>query len=108
MSEVLELVDDVAEFFAPVSSDLVDGLIGQYEAMRAKVERVSDAMAGPDFDGALHYFALHAATKDRHVSASVVEQLFDRDGAIAHLNAAYWSKAMHLTDVLDLMPQLRR
>ena len=103
-----DLVDDTSTFFAPVSSDLVDGLIGQYEHMRAKVERVAEVMNGPDLDGALHYFAEYAGRQDRHLSSSTVRDMFGLDGAIAHLNAAYWSKAMQLTDVLDAMPQQRR
>lgn len=95
-------------FFAPVSTDMIDGLLGQYSTMRAKIERVAAVMNGPDLAGALHYFAEHAGRNDRHLSASTVEQLFDLGGAIAHLNAAYWSKAMQLTDVLDVMPQARR
>lgn len=103
-----DLVDDTSTFFAPVSSDLVDGLIGQYGHMRAKVERVAEVMNGPDLDGALHYFAEYAGRRDRHLSSSTVRDMFSLDGAIAHLNAAYWSKAMQLTDVLDAMPQKRR
>jgi len=103
-----DLVDDTSTFFAPVSSDLVDGLIGQYQHMRAKVERVAEVMNGPDLDGALHYFAEYAGRQDRHLSSSTVRDLFNLDGAIAHLNAAFWSKAMQLTDVLDAMPQQRR
>ena len=103
-----DLVDDASTFFAPVSSDLVDGLIGQYQHMRAKVERVAEVMNGPDLDGALHYFAEYAGKQDRHLSSSTVRDMFSLDGAIAHLNAAYWSKAMQLTDVLDAMPQQRR
>jgi hypothetical protein len=112
MSAVLEadfdLVDDTSTFFAPVSSDLIDGLIGQYQHMREKVERVAAVMNGPDLSGALHYFAEYAGKQDRHLSASTVNQMFHLDGAIAHLNAAFWSKAMQLTDVLDAMPQKRR
>lgn len=103
-----ELVDDTTTFFAPVSSDLIDTLIAQYQAMRAKVERVAAVMNGPDLVGALHYFAEYAGKQERHLSSSTVEALFDQAGAIAHLNAAYWSKAMQLTDVLDAMPQKRR
>jgi hypothetical protein len=102
------ITGDEPEFFAPVASDLIDGLLGQYEAMRAKVERVAAVMNGPDLAGALHYFAEYAGKNDRHLSSSTVERMFDVPGAIAHLNAAYWSKAMHLTDVLDVMPQARR
>jgi hypothetical protein len=103
-----DLVDDTSTFFAPVSSDLVDGLIGQYQHMRAKVERVAEVMNGPDLDGALHYFAEYAGKQDRHLSSSTVRDMFSLDGAIAHLNASFWSKAMQLTDVLDAMPQQRR
>lgn len=35
------LTGDEPEFFAPAASDLVDGLIGQYQAMRQKVQRVA-------------------------------------------------------------------
>lgn len=104
----VDLVDDAAEFFTPVSSDLVDGLIGQYRSMRAKVERVAGTMTSPDLEGAFHYFAQAAGIKDRHLSYATVETMFDGGGAIAALNAAFWSKAMHLTDVLDCMPQVRR
>lgn len=103
-----DLVDDTSTFFAPVSSDLVDGLIGQYQHMRAKVERVAEVMNGPDLDGALHYFAEYAGKQDRHLSSSTVRDMFSLEGAIAHLNASFWSKAMQLTDVLDAMPQQRR
>lgn len=109
MTDHLDIITgDEPEFFAPAATDMIDGLLGQYQAMRAKVERVAAVLSGPDLAGALHYFAEHAARRDRHLSASTVETLFDLEGAIANLNAAYWSKAMHLTDVLDVMPQARR
>jgi len=103
-----DLVDDTAQFFAPVSSDLIDGLMGQYGAMRKKIERVATVMNGPDLEGALNYFAEYAGKSDRHLSSSTVADLFNLEGAVAHLNAAYWSKAMQMTDVLDVMPQKRR
>lgn len=103
-----DLVDDTSTFFAPASSDMIDGLIGQYQAMRRKVERVAEVMNGPDLEGALHYFAEYAGKQDRHLSSSTVEALFNLDGAIGHLNASFWSKAMQMTDVLDVMPQKRR
>jgi hypothetical protein len=36
------------------------------------------------------------------------QQLFQEDGAVAALNAAYWQKALDLTDVYEAMPQERR
>ena len=62
-----DLVDDTAQFFAPVSSDLIDGLMGQYGAMRKKIERVATVMNGPDLEGALNYFAEYAGKSDRHL-----------------------------------------
>jgi hypothetical protein len=102
------LTGEEPKFFAPSNSDLLDSLLGQYQHMRDKIERIADAMAGPDFDGALHYFAQFANSNDRHLSESTVAKMFDKAGAIAFLNAAFWSKAMRLTDVLDVMPQARR
>lgn len=108
MTQYLEVLDDASTFFAPAPSDLIDGLISQYQAMRRKVERVAEVMNGPDMEGALHFFAEYAGKQDRHLSSSTVNALFNLDGAIGHLNAAYWSKAMQMTDVLDVMPQKRR
>lgn len=103
-----ELVDDTHAFFAPVSSDLVDSLVGQYQAMRQRISRVAEVIASPDLDGALHYFADAAGRNDRHLSRSTVATMFDEPGATAALNASFWSKAMRMTDVLDCMPQKRR
>lgn len=94
------------EFFAPASTDLVDGLIGQYKDMRRRVEEVAALVTG-ETAGAVSYFLESAAREQRHGSFSV-ERLFQLDGAVAALNAAYWAKAINLTDVLDAMPQARR
>jgi Domain of unknown function (DUF4942) len=105
-----DVVDDSAEFFAPVSSDVIDGLLGQYQAMRRKVEALGEYMAGKDTREAVHYFLEGNRTEERgrlSMERSAA-QLFQLDGAIAALNAAYWSKALSLTDVLDTMPQKRR
>lgn len=37
-----------AQFFAPVSTDMVDGLIGRYRAMRANIEAVAQFIHGGD------------------------------------------------------------
>lgn len=108
MSATLELVDDAAQFFAPVAADVIDGLIGQYRVMRARVERVAEFMGGADVAGAFGYFESAAQKREQHLSRSSLEGLFLREPAIAELNAAFWSKAMRMTDVLDCMPQKRR
>lgn len=97
------IVDD--EFFAPVSSDLIDSLVGQYDAMKSRIEQVAEMVTG-ETAGAISYFLDGNKTQDRYPPS--VDQLFKRDGAVAALNSAYWSKAMHLTDVLNYMPQKRR
>lgn len=106
-----DLVDDDApEFFAPVSSDLIDGLIGQYDAARQRVEAVAAFMAETLNAGTIEYFLDGNTDRDRgRISMSLAaKQLFNPKGAIACLNSSYWSKSLSLTDVYDTMPQKRR
>jgi hypothetical protein len=106
VSAVMDIVDDSAEFFAPASFDMIDGLISQYQAMRKRIEQVA-AMVTGETAGAIGYF-LDGNGSDSRYAAPSVGRLFQVDGAIAALNSAYWSKAMQLTDVLNYMPQQRR
>lgn len=105
-----EVVDESAEFFAPVSSDLIDGLIGQYDAERKRIESVGVFMSDTLNAGTIEYFLDGNADRNRgRYSMSLsAKQLFDVKGAVACLNSAYWSKSMSLTDVYDAMPQKRR
>lgn len=103
-----EVVDDAApEFFAPVSFDMVDGLISQYQAMRAKLEEIASTING-EMAQAMQYFFDGNSDPDRGRGTYTVERVFRLEGAIANLNGCYWSKALALTDVLDYMPQKRR
>lgn len=102
MSE--NFLEDIGEFFAPSSSDAVDLLIGQYNDMRKRIEGISAAV---DQD-AMRYFLDGNGRERGYYHGPSVDKLFQVDGAVAALNSAYWSKAMHLTDVLDAMPQKRR
>lgn len=99
-----ELVDG-SEFFAPVSSDLIDGLIGQYQSERRKIETVAEFMA-TEVGSVLNYFIDGNQDKSSHVYWRA--GLFEPAGAIAELNAAFWQRALNMTDVLDCMPQKRR
>ena len=112
MNEVaeIEIVDDEAEFFAPVASDLIDGLIGQYQDARRRIEAVAAVVNGDDYARVMHYFLDGNASQQRGRSTLEYSaaQLFEVKGAIGALNAAYWSKALQMTDVLDVMPQKRR
>lgn len=105
MSEIMEIVDDnAAPFFAPVSSDIIDGLLGRYQTQREHISHIASIAAG-GMGGAISWFI--AGNKDRgHIPG--VEQLFAEPGAVAALNSRYWSDALALTDVYDCMPQARR
>lgn len=101
----VELVDD-APFFAPVASDLIDGLLGQYQSMRRHIDTIAGIATG-DMGGAIYYFIEGNCEHNRHSTPSVAS-LFDPKGAVAALNSAYWSKALDLTDVYEAMPKARR
>jgi hypothetical protein len=105
-----ELVYDSATFWAPVDSDVIDSLLGQYDATRQRINAVGEFMGSELNGGALHYFLDGNRTEDRGRFSMTrsAEQLFKVPGAVKALNSAYWSKALALTDVLDTMPQKRR
>lgn len=107
MIEVLAM-DDPAEFFAPVASDVVDSMIGQYQSTRQRIDSIYGLIAG-EMAGAMEYIMEGNRSHDR--SPPSVSSLFSDEGkakSIAALNSAYWSKAMQMTDVIDCMPQARR
>ncbi|MFZ3193704.1 MAG: DUF4942 domain-containing protein [Moraxellaceae bacterium] len=109
MNAVTEIMGEIAdlEFFAPASTDLVDGLVGQYRQARARIESLANVMAG-ELSGALHYFIQGNLKDERHGIPTRIDRLMQAPGAIAALNADYWQRALGLTDVLDCMPQKRR
>lgn len=97
---------DTGEFFAPSCADMIDGLIGQYRDMRAKIEQVVGLFDG-DLGNVVYYFV--EGNKDRGGYSSIsAERIFQREGAIAKLNADFWSQTLAHTDVLNCMPQKRR
>jgi len=100
-----ELVDESPTFFAPASSDLIDGLIGQHQVIRRNIEQLADALQGEEFKAAMGYFLEASEERGHRLS---INSLADAEAAIAVLDATYWSKALALTDVLDVMPQARR
>ena len=104
----VDLVDDSAEFFAPVSSDVIDSLLGRYQSERAKVERIADVVNSDEYRGAVQYFLTGNSSPDRAHTWSRAEDMFALKGAIFALNARYWGDALALTDVYDCMPQARR
>lgn len=114
MSEVLapveqldtELVDDSAQFFAPTDSDLIDQLLGEYQQLRGQIDQLGSIVDGT-LGSVVHYF-IEGNCGDERNRISHVKNMFEVPGAVAALNAAYWSKTLNLTDVLNCMPQKRR
>lgn len=104
----VELVDDSAQFFAPVSSDLISTLLGRYQAERAKVERIASVILTDEYRGAVGYFLSGNSDPNKSHTWSRVEDMFDVKGAVFALNARYWSDTLSLTDVYECMPQARR
>ena len=106
MSAMMEIVDDnAAPFFAPVSSDVIDGLLGSYQQQRKHIREIASIATG-GMGGAISWF-LDGNKEDRSNIPSV-DRLFAEAGAIAALNSRYWSDALALTDVYSAMPQARR
>ncbi|MGI0559167.1 DUF4942 domain-containing protein [Pseudomonas aeruginosa] len=103
-----DVIDDASHFFAPMPADLVDGLIGQYNAIRARITCMAQAVLAEQCCHVLHYFVEGNVSEQRHTLPKAVDQLFRVEGAIAQLNADFWNRALRLTDVLDYMPQKRR
>lgn len=101
-----KIVDNAALFFAPVSSDLIDGLLGQYNSMRQRITHIAGMIDG-ELSAAMEYFLDGNGDEHNRFKPSV-KKLFNPAGAIAALNAAYWSKTLAMTDVLNVMPQKRR
>lgn len=103
-----ELMDE-SPFFAPASTDMVDGLVGRYQQERDGIDQVAEFLSSDRFGSSVRYFiegnqdTLHGL---RYAPAT--EKLFRHDGAIGALNSNYWQQALSLTDVLDFMPAKRR
>lgn len=103
------VADDAREFFAPTTTDMIDGLIGRYKAERAKVEAVHEFLSSSDYSSAVGYYM--AGNRDHFSGLRFVpstEIMFNLKGALAALNANHWKRALDQTDVLDFMPAKRR
>ncbi len=104
----VDVVDSA--FFAPAATDMLDSLLGQYKLTRHRISEVAAYVKSETPAAVLHYFldGNHTEDRGRRTLELSTAQLFQEEGAVASLNAAYWSKALAMTDVLDLMPQKRR
>lgn len=84
------------EFFAPVSFDLIDSLLSEFDTHRRNIAAVAEFVSGRMAASVIHYFLEGNRTEERgrmSLELSSV-QLFDPEGALGALRAAYWSKAL--------------
>lgn len=99
-------VDTKKHFYAPVSSDLIDSLLGGYLSMRKRIENLASMIHDGENSTAIRYFLEGNRGTERYVQP--VAETFKLSGAINNLNAKYWQQALSLTDVYDFMPAARR
>lgn len=104
---------DVWEGFAKPDHELrersaLGGLLEARASMRARIEQLAADLVD-ETAGALAYYLRAADAKDRSGRCRMtLNELMDTTGAIAALDADFWSRAMALTDVYDCMPEARR
>ena len=104
-----EVADTPGEFFAPADTDMIDGLLSQYQRARARIEEVQAFLQGEGFHQAVGYYIEGNREALYGLRASpATERLFGVEGAVDALNADYWQRALGMTDVLDFMPAERR
>lgn len=107
MSAVLDADLDIGEFFAPMSTDMIDTLLAKYREQRLLIDQVASTFEDAKLRDAVGYFLEGSRDEDRPQSFCL-ERIFNKEKAIGVLNANYWDQLLKMTDVLDLMPQNRR
>jgi hypothetical protein len=100
-----EVISDT--FFAPVETDVIDGLLGRYGLMYAKLKNISATVREGENADAVEYF-MRGNVRNSRLHMPPVRVVFDLPGAIASLNADFWQQALNLTDVYEYMPNDRR
>jgi len=99
MQEVCD-VFDVAQQGALTIHTPLEALFSAYRKDRDSVEKIASFVVQEM--GAMSYF-LEAAMVDKRTGSLSARSLFDLGPAIKALDANFWSRAIALTDVLDVM-----
>lgn len=97
-------MDELSDFFAPVSHNALDELLARRTATKQSIEQMAATVLA-DRHGAMSTFIKANLDRDTHV---VPESLFDAGRAVKQLDSDMWQRAMLLTDVWQYMPQARR
>lgn len=112
-TNALQLVDNefiaiTEHFFAPIASDLVESLLTQHESKKQQIESLANVMNSESNAKTLQYFIDGNLWDERRGLPTKLDRLFNKEGALAQLNAVSWQNALNLTDVYDYMPQKKR
>lgn len=88
------------EIYSPL-----EGLLAQYEILKKQIGYISD-QATKENAAFLHF--LEGNGRDVGIRSFNVGAIFKLEGAMASLNADFWSKAMKLTDTLSVFSAEKR
>jgi hypothetical protein len=104
------MIDFAAELninSAPPGQEKIQALLSEYKEDLLAVIAFSEVMMSSQASKAMSYF-IKASQTDLRNPIKIVLPSFLLSPAKAALDAAYWSRALELTNVFDLMPQDRR
>lgn len=101
MSEVFTVEPDALCHYTAL-----DALLAEYRQSKAEIERIAAYVADKK-SSVMPYFLSGMFVTHRRMEFTA-NQLFDGRAAIGALNAAFWDRALKLTDVLDVMPAKMR
>lgn len=88
--------------------NLLDGRLARYAHERQAILNVAAFMQDEAHRCACGYF-LHAAQSDAHrITLSDMNEVFEPQRAIAHLNATYWNALLSESGMFDILPTTRR
>lgn len=95
-------------FFPPVDTDLIDQLIAEYTDKQHKIALVSETIHGTDLGETLPFFLDGNCRDNRGGMTHMAKSMFELEGALKSLDAAFWNKAFTSIGIWDDMPEKRR
>lgn len=105
LAVVSDDTDDLAAMFEPLRLDTLADLFAAYADDRERMTAIAAIFSDPASAAMVAHFV--AANTDERGYVRTCG-LFALAPALASLDADYWSRALDLTDVLEVMPQTRR
>ena len=100
-------IEGLSEVFEPFQPETLDTLFEYHARIKARILSTAAEFEGDADRLAAVGFFQEVYRRDTGNSFNP-ETLFQADRAVKALNAECWSRALKLTDILDIMPQARR